>query len=207
MTDRKSLQCPLLWPSVSTPKEDISGIKNLYAHLTGLKYSVEAWEAALLLYQTAKNPPASISKSAASRWRFVACNECVLELYHLRARLDRIQSVQLRKCPSIREFIEISNLRSARKKLDEYFPDIEALRHAIAHSGENEAYPEKHAPDGRYALVGFREPNRFSAPYEGQLRYLEITEQSLQRIIEVVAEFFDAFKFAAAELEKQGHLE
>ena len=201
------LRPPLLWPSVATPANENAGIKDLNAHLTGLQYSVEAWEAALLLYKTAKHPPPSITRSVAGRWRFIACNECVLELYHLRSRLEKIQSVQLRKCPSLRTFIDTSKLRSARKRLDEDFPDIEALRHATAHKGENEAHPEIHAPDGEYALTGFREPDRFSAPYEGRLRYLDITDQSLQRITEVVVEFFEGFQVAAAELEKQGHVD
>ncbi|MCG3190008.1 MAG: hypothetical protein LKCHEGNO_02574 [Burkholderiaceae bacterium] len=98
-------------------------------------------------------------------------------------------------------------MRAASKWLDEYFPDIEALRHACAHKGENEAHSDVHAPDGRFALTGFREPDQFSAPYEGKLRYLAITDQSLQRIGEVVAEFFGAFERAASELERQGHLE
>lgn len=198
---------PVLWPSVLTPAGETEAIKNLYAHLVGLQYSIEAWEAALLLYLTAKNPPPSISTAVASRWRFVACNECVLELYHLRARLEKIQSVRLRNCPSQRTWIDMSRLRSTRKRLDDYFPDIEALRHATAHKGEKEAHPEVHAPDGQFALSGFREPDRFSAPYQGQLHYLDITHESLQRIIEVVSEFFGAFELAARELERQGHLE
>jgi hypothetical protein len=200
-------RAPMLWPSITTPAKEIAAIKDLYAHLTGLQYSVEAWEAALLLYKTAKHPPSSISRSVASRWRFIACNECVLELYHLRARLEKIRSVRLRSCPSLRTFVHTSKLRSASKRLDECFPDIEALRHATAHKGENEAHPEVHAPDGKFALTGFREPDRFSAPYEGRLRHLDITDQSLQQINEVVAEFLGAFEMAAAELEKQGHLE
>lgn len=63
---------PLLWPSVDTPAKEVAAIKDLYAHLVGLKYSVEAWEAALLLYQIAQRPPTSISRAVASRWRFVA---------------------------------------------------------------------------------------------------------------------------------------
>ncbi len=201
------LRAPLLWPSLTTPAEEIAGIKDLHAHLTGLEYSVLAWEAGLLLYQTAKHPPPSISHSIADRWRFVACNECVLELYHLQARLEKIQSVQLRKCLCLRDAIDMSAMRGARKRLDDYFPDIEALRHAIAHKGENEAHPEVHAPDGQYALSGFREPDRFSAPYQGKLRYLDITDDSLLRITEVVAQFLGAFEEAAKELERQGHLE
>lgn len=91
--------------------------------------------------------------------------------------------------------------------LDDYFPGVEALRHAIAHKGENEAHPEVHAPDGKYALSGFREPDRFIAPYEGRLYQLDLTDQSLQRISEVVTEFFGAFQAAAIELERQGHLD
>jgi len=200
-------RAPLLWPSIVTPPAEIAGIKDLCAHLTGLEYSIEAWEAGLILYQTAMQPPSSISRSVARRWRFLACTECILELYHLRARLEKIQSVQFRKCPSLRASVDVSKLRAARKKLDDYFPDIEPLRHATAHRGENEAHPEVHAPDGQYALSGFREADIYSAPYEGQLRQLAITNQSLERISEVVADFLSAFNAAAAELENQGHLE
>ncbi len=201
------LRVPLLWPSTLSPEAEFEPIKYLHAHLTGLKFSVEAWEAALQLYRTSISPPPSVSRSIASRWRWIAVHECVLELYHLRARLEKIQSVMLRNCPSVRPMVDMSKIRSARKNLDEYFPDIEALRHAIAHTGENEAHPEVHAPNGLYALSGFREPDRFSAPYEGTLRQLDITDQSLQNIVQVVAEFLSAFEAAEAELERQVHID
>ena len=121
--------------------------------------------------------------------------------------MEKIPSVLLRACPSLRSLLDASKMRSARKMLDGYFPGIEFLRHATAHKGENEVFTEVHAPDGKFALSGFREPDRFSAPYEGKLYYLDITDQSLERITEVVAEFFGAFQAAAVELERQGHLE
>jgi hypothetical protein len=197
----------LLWPSSRTPQVEIAAIKGLNAHLIGLEYSVTAWQAGLLLFKAAKHPPASIPRDVASRWRFVACNECVLELYHLRARLEKIQSVQLRKCPSLHAQIGIEKLRGARRRLDEHFPGIEALRHAIAHKGENEAHPELHAPDRQFALSGFLEPDVFSAPYKGTIYRLPLTDQSLERIREVVAEFSQAFARAAAQLESEGHVE
>ena len=200
-------RAPLLWPSVITPSDEVAAIKDLYAHLTGLQYSVEAWEAGLILYRTSLNATSSISSAVARRWRFIACNECVLELFHLRARLEKIQSVKLRACPSLRPLIDTSLLRTARKRLDEYFPDIVALRHSVAHMGENEAHAEVHAPDGQYVLTGFRESDRLSTPYQGRLRHLDITEQSLQRILEVVTDYFAAFDFAAKKLEHEGHLE
>lgn len=201
------LRIPLLWPSIATPIEEVAGIKDLYAHLTGLYHNIEAWKAALALYQTAMDPPPSVSRDIARRWRFIAANECVLELYHLRARLEKIQSVQLRKCPTLVSVIDASRLRSARKKLDEYFTDIEALRHAIAHKGENEVYPEIHAPDGQYALTGFWDRDRFGTPYKGHMCYLDISDVSLQKITEVVTDFCSGFESAAADLKRQGHLE
>lgn len=114
--------------------------------------------------------------------------------------------MQLRKCPSLHPMIDMSVLRSARKRLDDYFPDIEHLRHAIAHKGENEAHPEVHAPDGQYAFAGFRETDVFSAPYAGRLCKLEISNRSLARITEVVGDFLSAFDAAASGLEREGHL-
>jgi hypothetical protein len=199
-------RAPLLWPSIHTQSDEIPAVKDLYAHLTGLEYSVQAWEAAFLLYVTAKNPPAPISRDVARRWQFVACNECILELFHLRSRLEKIQAVKLRNCPSIRPHVDMVGLKAARKALDEYFPHIEPLRHAVAHKGQNEAHPELHAPDGQFALYGIRE-NRFVAPYEGEYRFLDITQESLQRIAEVVTEYLRAFEPAAKVLELQGHIE
>lgn len=125
----------------------------------------------------------------------------------MRCRLEKIQSVQLRKCPSVRSLVDVATLRAVRKRLDEYFPDIEDLRHATAHRGENEAHPEKHAPDGQYALTRLHEHDKYCAPYRGVMCSLDITNGSLERVSEVVSEFLGAFNVAAAELEHQGHLE
>lgn len=198
---------PLLWPSKATPSREIASIKGLYCHLYGLRCSVEAWQAGLLLYQTAKHPPASVPRTVASRWRWIGCNECVLELYHLRCRLEKIQSVQLRKCPSVRRFVDVAILRSARKRLDEYFPGIEPLRHAIAHRGENEAHPEVHVPEGQYGLTRICGNDKYSLSYRGQEYSMVISNDSLQQVADVVSEYLEAFREAAAELECQGHLE
>jgi len=199
---------PLLWPSINTPTAEIEEIKGLYAQLTGVEHSVTAWEAALELYNVSLSRPAEVSRDITGRWRWIACNECILELYHLRSRMEKIQSVQLRKCPTLLPWIEVTALRAARKKLDEYFPDIEALRHATAHRGENEVNHERHAPEGnKFALTGFREPHRYSTPYQGKMRTIDITAVSLSQITEVVNSYLHAFEAAAKQLEAQGHLE
>lgn len=200
------LQVPVLWSSALTPAKEGASVKDLYAHLTGLKFSVKAWGAALQLLRTSKNPPPPITRAIAARWRWIACHECIFELYHLRSRLERVQSVGLCNCPSVRAMVDVVKIKGARKKLDEFFPDIEPLRHVIAHRGENEVHPEVHAPDGPYALTRVFDLDGFSTQYQGTPRYLDITEQSLQGTIIVVAEFLGAFEAAAAKLEEQGHL-
>jgi hypothetical protein len=198
---------PLLWPSVSTPTVEIAAIKELHANLWGVAYNVEAWAAALRLYQFAEHRPSGVSTDDARRWKFIASNECVHELHHLREGLEKVKGHKVRDCPSLAASIETKRLRAATKLLNEYFPDIDQLRHAIAHAGANDVLPGQHAPEHGYLLVGFREQDRYTAPYKGVDRHLSITEGSLERIREVANEFICAFEPAAKLLEQEGHLE
>jgi hypothetical protein len=201
------LSPPLLWPSVSTPTTEFDAIKDLYAHLTGLKYSVEAWEAGLQLYKLAIRPPVEVKPDVASQWRFIAAGECVLELNHLKKRIEKIRGVKVKKCPSLNASIDTEKLRQSAKLFDEYFPNIRELRDAMAHAGEFDAYPEMHAPDGMFALKGFREPHVFSAPFKRQLYRLALTDSTLSQMVEVVEGIFHAFIPASELLESQGHVD
>ena len=198
---------PLLWPSVKSPTSEVDAIKDLYLHLIGIEYSLQAWEAALHLYKTGRKPPASIARQTGRLWCFIAARECAMELFHLRARLLKIRSVLLRKCPTVQKLVDVKQLRGASKLLDECFPDIELLRHSIAHKGENEVHPETHAPDGRYALTHMTDDGLFSSPYEGTVRKLHVSDSSFEQIQEVVALYFSAFSVAAEVLLIEGHIE
>ena len=198
---------PFLWPSTATPPSEVQAIKDLNAHLLGVVFNVIAWEAGLQLYELGKQPPSDVRKDIARQWTFVAGHECVLQLYHLKARLQKIKSLKLRDCASIRTHIDASGLRTAIQALDDAFPNIDELRHAVAHAGANEMDPERHAPDGRFGLIGFREQDSFSAPYEGKLRHLELSRRTLGCISTIVDDYLQAFRKAEAVLESQGHLE
>lgn len=198
---------PLLWPSVKTPSLEVESVKDLNANLLGVAYNVEAWASALRLYQHAKHKPSGTSRDDCRRWKFLASNECVHELHHLKERLEKIKGYKLKACPSLAPFIASDGLRGATRCLEEYFPGIDQLRHAIAHSGANDVRPDEHAPEHGYLLIGFREPDRYSAHYKGVLRHLDITQGSLERIYEVTSRFFEAFQPAASALEHEGHIE
>lgn len=201
------LSPPLLWPSVATPRAEFAAVKDLHAHLTGLKYNVEAWDAGLQLYKLAMHPPSEVARDVASRWRFVAAGECVFQLHHLKKRIEKIRGVVIKKCPSLSDSIDSTLLRQSAKLLNDYFPEIDGLRDAMAHAGEFDAHPEDHAPDGMFALKGFREPHRFSAPFKRKLYHLDITDETLARITEVVVKFFEGFMPASEMFEAQGHVE
>jgi len=201
------LSPPLLWPSVATPRAEFAAVKDLYEHLTGLKYNVEAWDAGLQLDNLAMHPPTDVDRDVAARWRFVAAGECVFQLHHLKKRIEKIRGVMIKKCPSLSDAIDFTKLRQSAKLLNEYFPDIDGLRDAMAHAGEFDAHPEIHAPDGMFALKGFREPHRFSAPFKRKLYYLDITDETLARITEVVVKIFEGFMPASEMLEAQRHVE
>ncbi|UUZ72251.1 hypothetical protein LP415_28005 [Polaromonas sp. P1(28)-8] len=192
---------------MATPTTEFDAIKDLYAHLAGLKYSVEAWDAGLQLYKLALRPPSKVSRDVASKWRFVAAGECVLELHHLKKRIEKIRGVKVKKCPSLSASIDTEKLRQSAKLFDDYFPNIRELRDAMAHAGEFDAHPEVHAPDGMFALKGFREPHVFSAPFKRQLYQLPLTDSTLSRMVEVVEGIFHAFVPASKLLESQGHVE
>jgi hypothetical protein len=198
---------PVLWPSRVTPQAEIEAVKDLYANLAGVRYNVEAWAAALKLYQFTESRPSNVPRDTARSWKFLAANECVMQLYHLKERIQKVKGFKVRECPSLSGTIEHVTLRQASKALDDYFPHIDKLRDAVAHAASIDTNPKKHAPDGEFALVGFKEDHRFSSPYQGQIFHLDLTAESLRRIEEVADIFLSAFIPAAAKLEAEGHLE
>lgn len=201
------LKVPALWPSVQTPSTEVAAIKDLMASLHGVAGNVEAWASALRLYQFAKQKRHTIAQNDSSQWRFIACTESALQLHHLRERMEKIKGYKLAACPSIAPAVDKGELRIATTLLDKQFPNIDQLRHAIAHAGEFDTLPGNHVPEGDFGLVGFREDDRFSAYFEGKLRTLDMTDESLEQIMKIAARYLVAFEPAAKTLEQQGHLE
>lgn len=201
------MRSPDLWPSVKTPESERQAIKWLRAHLSALEASLESWAAALRLYQFSKAPVAGIASAVSRKWRFIAATECAFELHHLKMHFAKIRGVTLKKCPSILPLVELSKLRGAAKRFDEFFPGLDSLRDAIAHSAEFDAHPEDHAPDGKYALSGFSDEDRYTVPFRGKLYHVDLTEHTLAQMRRVVEEFFAGFGPAVRALESEGHIE
>lgn len=198
---------PTLWPSVATPLGEIEHIKELHIQLLAVTYNVEAFQAALLLHQFASARPAQVDRDVARRWVFLAAAECVFQLHHLKVRLAAIKAKKLRPCASIYPLIDVQRAREAAGRLNKLFPDVDALRNALAHAAANGMHPEAHAPNGQFGLTGFAQPGVFSAPFQGVMRSLRISNDTLAQINEVVSDYFLAFVPAAHELARAGHLD
>lgn len=199
------LRPPEIWPSVRTPPAEVEPLKDLYANLWGVHYNVEAWRSALQLFQFCKGKPHGVASAVARSWGFIAANDCVHQLHHLRERLALIKGHKIRVCPSLSTEIDTQLLRVATRKLDEYFPDIDAMRHAVAHSGANDVVPQNHAPPNGWLLTRLDDSGRYSTHYQERERSLEITGESLRRIEEVAAQFLSGFAKAAQTLAQQGY--
>lgn len=198
---------PELWPSIITPPVEVDFVKDLYANLWGVFHNVDAWNSAFQLFRYSQGRPIGVAPGLLRKWRFIAAHECVLQLHHFRERLILIRGHKVRACYSLRSEIDMAALRAATRKLDRYFPDIDSMRHAIAHSGANEVRPEEHAPDHGWLLTQLDEHALFKTYYQGKERSLELSEGTLHRVEEVATDFLLGFVRAAKSLEKQGHLE
>ena len=121
--------------------------------------------------------------------------------------MEKIKGYKMVACPSIASVVDKGEIRIATTLLDKQFPNIDQLRHAIAHAGEFDTLPSNHVPVGDFGLVGFRQSDRFSAYFEGELRTLDMTDESLEQITRIAARYLVAFEPAARTLKLQGHLE
>lgn len=77
----------------------------------------------------------SIGITRGGDWLRVAARDGALNIYHFVKTIEGIERT-LAKLPAMRERIEMKNFREARRVLRAAFPDLDLLRHAIAHAGE-----------------------------------------------------------------------
>jgi hypothetical protein len=196
---------PLLWPAISTTEADSEAIKELGASLHGLYFNVEAWDAALQLYKFSKNPPVSISREVASKWKFIAIYQCVMQADYFRERLQFLPGRKGMKCQSISTTMNNKLFEDAVGVFKKEFPNIKALRHAVAHFGMVESLPEHHAPDGVFPIYKIESNDVFKAPFKGVVNELAITDATLQKLTHITTMIFESLAPSAKELERLGY--
>jgi len=66
-------------------------------------------------------------------WPGIAVRDATMTVYHFG---ETLKALNFKDAPTLREAVLHDKLRMARKKFDEYFPQIEEVRHSVGHSAE-----------------------------------------------------------------------
>jgi hypothetical protein len=86
-------------------EDEADAVLDLNANLHGVAFNVEAWSAALELYKFSRSRPDNVDRNLARKWRFIAADQCVMQLYYLRERLKVIKP-QDQGCKTIADVID-----------------------------------------------------------------------------------------------------
>jgi len=187
------LKPPDLWPPVGLSREEHEATKTLHVMVFSLRYFVETWAAALELFRFGKSRPEYVKRDLARQWQWITIHECAMQIAFLLEALTIIRAHRLRPCQTVRLHFDRGSMRRAFGLFEEYFPNFEEVRHAVAHRGSVSFSPEKHAPDGLFGIARITDADRFETTYEGVQYHLDITAETLGRMADVVTTFWAAF--------------
>jgi hypothetical protein len=94
------------------------------------------------LLERGGNPNAGVLGGEFFYYRIIAARDGALNVYHFGKTLDAIKSFAPR-CPAAAFTVSMIDLDNASKQFNEAFPNIDIIRHAIAHAGELNDAPTK----------------------------------------------------------------
>lgn len=132
-------------------------------------------------------------------WQLCAARDAVMSIYHYGRTLEGIDDA-LGVCPTLREMIDGTGKRAARKQFEKRFPSFIALRNALAHSAERTKTLKASRRHGRVSkrtiqlspdiAIGLSEDAKsfvlldniwgttFSSQWDGEIVKCEINDQS-----------------------------
>jgi hypothetical protein len=143
-----------------------------------------------------------------SSWQMISARDGAMTIYHFGKVMIGIKS-SIKHCPTINNSVDRAKLKSSGRLFNALFPKHEAVRHAVAHSGElantSEAVSQN-AFTGRYEGPGLTIENAsntmvqdslqgrlFTTTHEGKILTYEIGQVTLIRLNAVKNELYDAF--------------
>lgn len=178
-----------------------------------------AQETAVKIQQLMSNPDPKAAREMIdeslihSDWCNIACRDGAMTLYHFGKTLHNIRAA-LGECKTVNSMVEPAPLRHATKQFEGAFPDFEAMRHAIAHANElwkNVAKYLQNAIRGGYtkgnisisggsALTSMLNNRHFAMTFEGRLVSYEMSEETLNKMVEIQNEYYSGFREAENKL-------
>lgn len=149
-----------------------------------------------------------------SGWQMIAAREGAMAIYHFGHALIAI-AAGLNTCPTLMTFVDHAAFRLARKRFEAAYPKYDAIRHVVSHVAEFSktiTERQKHSIKGVFkALFGrvgieMTDPaasHQFSdnlydrtycVTYEGKVHSYEISEKTLNSLIDVRKQVYSAFE-------------
>lgn len=115
-------------------------------------------------------------------------------------------------CPTLSTYVDREQLRSARKLLNQSFPDFVPIRHSVAHAAELREETEKHHAEAvvgdifptlrgtplanirtKMMLRGALQDRNFICTFEGKVRTYEVSANTFSALKKIKEQVFAAF--------------
>jgi hypothetical protein len=132
-------------------------------------------------------------------WPFVAAQSVAISIHHFGLLRGAINA-SWRQLPTIAPMIERDPIRQSGKLFNKYFPRTEMLRDAVCHSAELSKTPQsrqdnatKEPGQPRFFIRAFLSGSKLQYTKEGKLWELDISQDTLAKLIEVRDLYFSAF--------------
>ena len=141
-------------------------------------------------------------------FKTIAARDAALNAYHFSCALNAIKS-QLPLSSAHAGSVDRVKVRNARKQFKADFPNIDLVRHAVAHAGELHETPEKMAlnqvraanhPPGFMFVVSELEDSSFSLGISGRLVTIRLDDAAIQKLKFVRDLIEEAFQGTAAAI-------
>lgn len=143
-------------------------------------------------------------------WKLIAARDGVWSIYNLGITMKNVRS-GLGTLPTLRSLLDHKKLRTAQKKFEAWFPDYERIRHALGHSPE--LMKNKNARAKNYYIGPFKSDgmiisgestqimiknsllgNVYQTTFAGRLLCYEISQTTLNKLVEVKDGFYSGFQ-------------
>lgn len=143
-------------------------------------------------------------------WREIAARDGMWRIYNLKEYMEYF-SQELNACPTLKKLIDFDKIRDAKRLHKKYFPNSELFRNALAHIPEltkSQKYSDKNACKGPFQSDSMIIPdettkvfvsasflgNTFQVTAKGTLLKCEMTEETLQRMVEIKEAFYSGLE-------------
>jgi hypothetical protein len=197
----RPLPLPRLFTDGELSGEEVDVLWNVDLSLRRLVGYTDDFQAALALFDACNEELATDPKAAWRRnWRDMAGRDGGMSIWHFGRTIEGVQEI-IGKYPILANRTDYNIIDQARSLLEQKFRMREQIRHAIAHRSDFFTSPDKalrhSVPTSRSVIAtrwGQLVGRRFRYTINGAACYYDMSQSTLDNLIEVRSNFFAAFR-------------